>query len=162
MSAGRPEQLYESDFYAWTQAQAKELRRFARTRPNLPLDLAHIAEEIRDLGKSERDAVFSFSQQILQHFLLLEHSPAVEQKRYWMDEIDGFRIRMKRKLSPTIRRHLKRELPELYADGRRVVARKMRRYGEEQAAAALPADCPYTVEQVLGDWLPGEGPLNPP
>ena len=44
-----------SDFYAWTQAQAKELRRFARTRPNLPLDLAHLAEEIEDLGMSERE-----------------------------------------------------------------------------------------------------------
>ena len=54
MSSLPPEQLYESDFYAWTQVQAKELRRLARVRPNLPLDLAHIAEEIRDLGKSER------------------------------------------------------------------------------------------------------------
>ena len=53
MTAMRAEQLYESDFYAWTQAQARELRRFARTRPNVPLDLAHLAEEIRDLGKSE-------------------------------------------------------------------------------------------------------------
>ena len=75
MSATRPEQLYETDFFAWTQAQAKELRRFARTRPNLPLDLGHLAEEIRDLGKSERDAVFSLAQQIIQHFLLIEHSP---------------------------------------------------------------------------------------
>jgi hypothetical protein len=29
------------------------LRRLARTQPNLPLDLAHIAEEIPDLGNSE-------------------------------------------------------------------------------------------------------------
>jgi hypothetical protein len=160
MSATRPDQLYESDFYAWTQTQAKELRRFARTRPNVPLDLAHIAEEIQDLGKSERDAVFSLAQQILQHFLLIEHSPALEHRAHWMDEIDEFRARMKRKLSPTIRRHLKRELPELYTDGRQIVGRKMRRYGEAHAAAALPAECPYTVEQVLGDWLPGEGPLD--
>ena len=161
MTATRPEQLYEFDFYAWTQAQAKELRRFARTRPNAPLDLAHIAEEIQDLGKSERDAVFSLSQQILQHFLLIEHSPALEQRPHWMDEIDEFRTRMKRKLSPTIRRHLKRELPELYVDGRRIVARKMRRHGEVQAVASLPAECPYSMEQVLGDWLPNEGPLSP-
>jgi Domain of unknown function DUF29 len=161
MSGTQPEQLYESDFYAWTQDQAKELRRLARTRPNVPLDLAHLAEEIQDLGKSERDAVFSLAQQILQHFLLIEHSPAVEQRRHWMDEVDDFRVQMKRKLSPTIRRHLKRELSELYADGRRIVARKMRRYEEEHAAAALPAGCPYTVEQVLGDWLPGEGRLDP-
>ena len=54
MSAAPVEQLYEDDFYAWTQAQAKELRRFARSRPNLPLDLAHIAEEIADLGTEQR------------------------------------------------------------------------------------------------------------
>ena len=91
MRATRPEQLYETDFYAWTQAQAKELRRFARTRPNLPLDLAHIAGEIRDLGKSERDAVSSLVQQIIQHLLLIEHSPAIDQRLHWADEIDGFR-----------------------------------------------------------------------
>jgi hypothetical protein len=50
----RARDLYEEDFYAWTQAQAKELRRFARLRPNLPLDLGHIALEIADLGKEQR------------------------------------------------------------------------------------------------------------
>jgi hypothetical protein len=46
--------LYEEDFYAWTQAQARELRRFAESRPNVALDLPHLAEEIRDLGKEQR------------------------------------------------------------------------------------------------------------
>jgi len=154
MSATRPEQLYETDFYAWTQGQAKELRRFARTRPNLPLDLAHIAEEIRDLGKSEHDAVFSLTQQIIQHFLLIEHSPAIDQRLHWADEIDGFRDRIERKLSPTIRRRLKRSLGEVYADARRRVRRTMERHGEQQAAAALPEACPYRLEQILGDWEP--------
>ena len=153
-----PSQLYDTDFYAWTRQQATELRRFARTRPNLPLDLEHIAEEIQDLGKSEHDAVFSLAQRIVEHFLLIEHSPATDQRLHWADEIDGFRDQMKRKLSATIRRHLRRDFGEVYADGRRIVERKMRRYGEEQAAAALPATCPYTVEQVLGDWLPDTGP----
>ena len=154
MSATRPEQLYESDFYAWTQAQAKELHRFARTRPNLPLDLAHLAEEIRDLGKSERDTVFSCAELIMQHFLLVEHSTASENRPHWLDEIDHFRTRMRRKLSPTPRRSLKRALEEVYADARRTVARKMRRYGEDANAAALPETCPYTLEQIMGDWEP--------
>ena len=154
MNATRPEQLYEADFYAWTQAQAKELRRFARTRPNLPLDLAHIAEEIRDLGKSERDAVFSRAQQILQHLLLIEHSPAIDQRLHWADEIDGFRDQIERKLSPSIRRRLKRALGELYSAARRRVQRKMQRHGEQQAAGALPEACPYSLEQILGDWEP--------
>jgi hypothetical protein len=149
-----PNQLYEADFYAWTRQQALALRRFARTRPNLPLDLEHIAEEIQDLGKSERDTVYSLARQIMQHLLLVEHSPATEQRRHWMDEIDEFRAQMTRKLSPTVRRHLKRDLGGVYGDGRRIVERKMGRYGEGRAAAALPAHCPYTVEQVLGDWLP--------
>jgi hypothetical protein len=80
MSVRQPEQLYETDFYAWTQAQAKELRRFARTRPNVPLDLAHLAEEIQDLGKSEYEAVFSLTQRIIEHLLLIEHSSATDQR----------------------------------------------------------------------------------
>ncbi len=154
MREATPSQLYDADFYAWTQRQATELRRFARTRPNLPLDLAHLAEEIRDLGKSERDAVFSLAQRVMEHLLLIEHSPATDQRLHWADEIDGFRDQMKRKLSPTIRRHLKRELGEVYSDGRRMVERKMRRYGEEATTGGLPATCPYTIEQLLGDWLP--------
>jgi Domain of unknown function DUF29 len=161
MSATRPEQLYEADFYAWTQAQAKELRRLARTRPNVPLDLAHIAEEIRDLGKSEYDAAFSLVQQILQHFLLIEHSPATDQRVHWADEIDEFRDRLERKLSPTIRRRLKREFADAFARARRRVQRKMARYGETRAAAALPEDCPYTLDQALGEWLPPHGALHP-
>jgi Domain of unknown function DUF29 len=157
MSATRPEQLYETDFYAWTQAQAKELRRFAKTRPNLPLDLTHIAEEILDLGMSERSAVFSFARLIIQHFLLATHSPAAGQREHWLDEVDEFRSQIEDKLTPTIRRDLEAELAALYGRARRNVARKMRRYGEATAAAALPDACPYTLEQILGDWEPGAG-----
>jgi hypothetical protein len=156
MSATQLEQLYETDFYAWTQAQAKELRRFARTRPNAPLDLAHIAEEIRDLGKSEYEAVFSLVQQIMQHFLLIEHSPARDQRLHWADEIDEFRDQLDRKLSPAIRRRLQREFEEAFARARRREQRKMERYGETKRAAALPSECPYTLAQVIGDWLPDD------
>ena len=162
MRTRSPEQLYESDFYAWTQAQARELRRFARLRPNAALDLAHIAEEIRNSGKSERDTVFSLAQRIIEHFLLIEHSPATDRRLHWADEIDQFRTRMKRKLSPTIRRHLKAALGELFGDARALVARKMERHGEGQAAAALPAACPYSLDQILGDWLPDGTAQSPP
>jgi hypothetical protein len=53
MTSVRPEQVYEDDSYAWTQAQAKEQRRFAWSRPHLP----PIAEEIADLGKSQHDSL---------------------------------------------------------------------------------------------------------
>ena len=155
MSATRPEQLYETDFYAWTQAQAKELRRFAKTRPNLPLDLGHIALEIEDLGMSERSAVVSFVRLI--HPALpardrIRRPP--DQRHHWLDEVDEFRSQIEDKLTPTIRRDVEAELDAIYGRARRNVTRKMRRYGEAAAAAALPEACPYTLEQILGDWEP--------
>ncbi len=158
MSATRPEQLYETDFYAWTQAQAKELRRFAKSRPNLPLDLGHIAEEIEDLGMSERSAVFSLVRLIMQHFLLATFSPATEQRHHWLDEVDEFRSQIEDKLTPTIRRDVEAALAAIYGRARRNVARKMRRYGETAAVTALPEACPYSLEQILGDWEPGANP----
>ena len=155
MSATRPEQLYETDFYAWTQAQAKELRRFAKSRPNLPLDLGHLALEIEDLGMSERSAVFSFVRLIIQHFLLATCSPAADQRPHWLDEVDEFRSQIEDKLTPTIRRDVEAGLAAIYGRARRNAARKMRRYGEAAAAAALPEGYPYTLDQIIGDWEPG-------
>jgi hypothetical protein len=57
-------------------------------------------------------------------------------------------------LTPTLRRELDEELPELYARARQRAAASMRDHGEHAAAAALPQSCPYTAEQITGDWLP--------
>ena len=86
MSDGSAADLYEHDFYAWTQLQAKELRRFARSRPNLPLDLPHIAEEIADLRRSQRDSLRSWTAHVIEHLLLFEHPPAREPRRGWIGE----------------------------------------------------------------------------
>jgi hypothetical protein len=152
-----PSELYETDFYAWTQAQARELRRLERMRPNSALDLAHLAEEIRDLGRSERNAVFGLTRQVIQHLLLLEHAPATRPRRQWADEVDGFRPQIKDRITPTIRRHLARKLDELFAEARDLAERKLRRHDEHEAADSLPPTCPYSLDQILGNWLPAEG-----
>lgn len=51
--------LYETDFYAWTRRQARELRRLKQLRLNVELDLDHVAEEIEDLGGTLRKSVRS-------------------------------------------------------------------------------------------------------
>ncbi len=153
-TARRPEQLYDDDFFAWTQLQARELRRFARSRPNLPLDLAHLAEEVADLGKERRDALRSWTARIIEHLLLLEHSPAKEPRRGWTREVLNFRREIERRLTPTLRRDLKRRLPRLYDEARRTLAFEFERYGEADIAARLPERCPYTLDQVLGDFWP--------
>jgi hypothetical protein len=108
MSGRSAAELYENDFFAWTQLQAKELRRFARSRPNLPLDLAHIAEEIADLGKEQRNALRSWTARIIEHLLLLEHSPTDDLRRGWIDELVNFRREIELRMTPTLRRDLAR------------------------------------------------------
>jgi hypothetical protein len=154
MATALLEDLYEQDFYAWTREQAEGLRRLAQSRPNLSLDLARIAEEIEDLGMSERSAVFSFVRLIMQHCMLTTYSPATEQRRHWLDEVDEFRSQIEDKLTPTIRRDVEADFGMIYVRARRNAIRKMRRFGEE--VAAIPEACPYTIEQILGDWEPDE------
>jgi hypothetical protein len=41
-----------------------------------------------------------------------------------------------------------------YEEARSDLARKLERYGEAAVAAGLPERCPYTLDQVLGDFWP--------
>src|SRR5689334_23552940 len=111
---------YENDFYAWTQYQAEVLRTL-RTRDNR-FDREHLAEEIEDLGKSERDAVRSQVRRILIHFLKLACSPARNPRFDWTDSIVEARSVLDNKLSPTLRRDLEENLPRLYAYARKQAA----------------------------------------
>jgi Domain of unknown function DUF29 len=154
MSARSAAELYDHDFFAWTQLQAKELRRFARSRPNLPLDLAHIAEEIADLGTEQRNAVRSWTARVIEHLLLLEHSPASDPRRGWINEIVTLRRDIERRLTPVLRRDLKRHLEARYEEARGDLARKLALYGEAHVADRLPTTCPYALDQVLGDFWP--------
>ena len=154
MGTVRADRLYDEDFFAWTRLQARELRRFARTRPNLPLDLGHLAEEIADLGTEQRNALRSWTARIIEHLLLLEHSPATAPRCGWIDEIGTFRRDIELRMSATLRRDLQRQLPRLYDLARRHLQRKLERYGEAEVAARLPERCPYSLDQVLGDFWP--------
>jgi hypothetical protein len=154
MSARSATDLYEDDFFAWTQLQAKELRRFARSRPNLPLDLAHLAQEIADLGKSQRDSLRSWTRRIIEHLLLMAYSPAQEPRRGWIAEIVDFRSEIEERLTPTLHRDLQRQLSHLYDRARSDLARKLERYGEGEVAGRLPERCPYSLDQVLSDFWP--------
>ena len=153
MAARAPESLYEEDFYAWTQVQARALRRLADSRHNLPLDLAHLTEEIRDLGKEQRNALRSWTTRIIEHLLLLQHSAASDPRRGWIGEIVDFRGEIEGRLTPTLRRDLQRQLPVLYDRARRNLLRKLAAHGEPDMPH-LPEACPFALDQLLGDWWP--------
>lgn len=112
---------YDDDFYAWTQYQAEVLRSLHVSDNRF--DREHVAEEIEDLGKSERDTVRSQIRRIIEHFLRLAHSPAGQPRIDWMATIDDARETLSDKLTATLRRDAEESLEELYAEGRRQAAR---------------------------------------
>jgi hypothetical protein len=144
---------YEDDFYAWTQHQAEVLR----TMPvsDNRFDREHVAEEIEDLGKSERDAVRSQIRRIIEHLLKLAYSPAEQPRFNWMHSISDARAALEDKLSPTLRRDVEATLEKLYADGRRNATLGLRTFGEQEAAEAFPEKCPYSLDEICRqDWYP--------
>jgi len=144
---------YGEDFYAWTQYQAEVLRSL-RTDDHR-FDREHLAEEIEDLGKSTRKGVRSQLRRVLEHFLKLDYSPASLPRRGWQRSILDARQDLQEDLTPALRRDAEANFGKLYAAAREGVATDFRDFGEPEAAAGLPAECPYTLEQVLQDgWYP--------
>src|SRR5947209_1243195 len=144
---------YDDDFYAWTQYQAEVLRSL-RTRDNR-FDREHVAEEIEAVGRNERDAVRSQMRRILEHFLKLAHSPAQDPRSGWIETILDARSVLDDKISPTLRQDIEAALPKLYRDARRKVEVSLRAHGELEAAAGLPAESIYKLDQILADdWYP--------
>jgi Domain of unknown function DUF29 len=144
---------YDDDFYAWTQHQAAVLR--SMEVADNRFDREHVAEEIEDLGKSERYAVRSQIRRILDHFLKLAHSPAATPRFDWIESIEDARETLEDKSTATLHRDAAEALNELYERSRRKVARALRQFGEVEAADGLPQACPYSLEDIFReDWNP--------
>jgi hypothetical protein len=145
--------LYEEDFYAWTQEQAELLRRGPAGANRLDAEL--VAEEIEDLGRSELHAAQSLCEHIIEHLLKLEYSGLVEPADHWRRETVEWRLQLERKLTRSIIAKL--DLPDRY----RAALRLLRFFERDLPGltARVPAECPYSLEQILGgdgdeDWFP--------
>jgi Domain of unknown function DUF29 len=146
----RTTDLYEQDFYAWAREQATLLRagRFEE------LDLAHLTQEVDDLGEALYRSVRSRIRTIIEHLLKLEHSPAPDPRGGWYDTVIRQRSDLLDELTPGIRREIGAELPGLYDRARTDAGTSLHKHGEHAAADALPESCPYTLDRITGDWLP--------
>jgi hypothetical protein len=138
--------LYASDFYAWTQAQAEALRR--RAAGAKELDYENLAEEVGDMGKSELDAVESLMTNVLVHLIKIDMSMRAEPKAHWRAEIVAFRKGWRRKLSPSVRRIAAQDLELLHRDAFEIVAAQ---FAAEELETPLDATRRWTLEQVLGE-----------
>jgi hypothetical protein len=133
--------LYDSDFFEWTQRSAELIRqgRFSEA------DLEHIAEEIEDMGKRDRREVRSRLTVLIAHRLKWNYQPEqrspswratiMEQRRQIVLVLDD---------SPSLRRAAVEELASIYAK-----AVKEAREDTGLAPNAFPKTCPYSLTDLL-------------
>jgi hypothetical protein len=149
--------LYERDYYAWLRDQVRALRE----RRIEEVDWDNVAEEIEDLGKSERRGISSHLAKVVEHLLKLEYAHGIFSEynaRAWRLSVRSARRQIRKLLneSPSLGPQLEEMLIDAYEDGR-LEALRDRRLKED----ILPKASPWTLAQVMDDtFLPGQ-PISP-
>ncbi|HEY9850931.1 MAG TPA: DUF29 domain-containing protein [Leptolyngbyaceae cyanobacterium] len=141
-------QLYDTDFYAWTQEQAKLLR-----EGNLEcLDISNLVEEIESLGKQEQQELVNRLGILIGHLLKWEFQ-SENRSRSWFATIREQRRRIHRllKKNPSLKSYLPEALGEASEDGLDLAVRET-----SLSYKVFPSECAYNLEQILdANFFPG-------
>lgn len=139
---------YDQDFYAWSREQASLLRSGQYGR----LDVAHLVEEIEDLGKRERRALESRLAVLLGHLLKWHYQPGYPSRKSWRATINTQRRAIAKLLdeNPSLAARLDEIIRDAYPDAVDLaVAETPLDYD------AFPESCPWDQIQIQGTFLPG-------
>jgi hypothetical protein len=133
--------LYETDFFQWTQETSDRLRRGEFTM----IDVPALAEEVEDLGKRQKSALQNRLAVLIGHLLKWDQQTG-RRSSSWQAAIKLQRSRIERLLnqSPSLRAFASETLPEAYSDG---VLLALKDTGLDEKL--FPKTCPYTVEEIL-------------
>lgn len=140
--------LYESDYALWAEVMAQKLqeKRFSELEE---LDLKNLVEEIQDLSKRERDKLLSSIRLILHHLLKWDYQ-IQKRSKSWQITIERERenIQLYLEDSPSLKRYLVQEwVNKMY--------RTARLDANKETRLEMPANCPYTVQDVFEKLIEG-------
>ena len=133
--------LYDRDFYAWANEQAALLR--AGKLANA--DIAHIAEEIESMGRTEKRELVSRLTVLLMHLLKWRFQPE-RQSRSWAATIRNQRLDVADHLvdNPSLKARLARSLAAAYERARNSAAAET-----DLAESLFPLECPWSFDQIM-------------
>ena len=142
MAEAAGKNLYDHDFYAWTQDQAARLRQL--TGDNR-FDAEHVAEEIADLGKEAVNKTASNLERCLEHLVKLAVSPATAPIGKWRGEVYRFAGHVRRYFTEAMRDKI--DVEQIWRDAVQAASEDMRDYGETPPTAV--GDAPLTLDAIL-------------
>ena len=137
----RPNTLYETDLYAWTQEQAQLLRE----RRWDDLDLENLVDEVASVGGSEKREIRNRLTVLLAHMLKWKYQPG-RRSPSWIGTMFEQRGQLTDIVtsSPSLREYFQAQVERRYLSGRLEAAKET-----GIAFGLFPEECPFTVEQVL-------------
>jgi hypothetical protein len=140
-------QTYEGDILAWSEHQAELLRRIAAGEivNSAELDWLNIAEEVESVGRSELRACEGLLRQALVHMLKMRVWPDSPAFLGWEEESTRFRQEAADAFSPSMRRRI--DMGRLY----RQALKQMPKQIDGRSLPPLPAECPFTLDELLGE-----------
>ena len=111
------------------------------------------------MGKSELRAVESLIENILVHLILLWADPAAPSVGGWRGEITAWRVAVRRRITPSMRRKI--GMDELWRDALTIGCAKLAAWDETKAAAARTtltgSHCPFDLAApVTEEFDPSE------
>lgn len=145
--ASSNQQIYGSDFYAWTLQSADLLRQ----KKFSELDIEHLAEEIESIGKSDKRELLSRFAVLLAHLLKWQFQ-AKKRSKSWKCTIEEQRDELIALLqdSPSLKNELASKKDQAYRSAVRKAVRETSLDKER-----FPDLCPFTLKQCLDfDFLP--------
>jgi hypothetical protein len=141
--------LYENDFYAWTQQQALLLQQQQWSE----LDLPNLIEEIESLGRQQRAELRNRLSVLIGHLLKWEYQQE-RRGRSWLNTIRVQRIDTLELIEEnfSLKPYLQESLQNAYKKGVALAS------GETNLPVKIfPSACPYTLEEILSEvFYPGE------
>ena len=134
--------LYDKDFYAWANQQAALLRAGKLDAA----DIAHIAEEIESMGRTEKRELVNRLAILLLHLLKWQFQPE-RRGRSWQFSIREQRRKLHRHMrdNPSLKAVLSEAIADAYEDA---VADAVQETGLPEST--FPAICPYLFD-LMGD-----------
>ena len=144
MTRPPPHSTYDDDFFAWTREQAAALREVPLTGARL--DIAHVAEEIEDLGKRDLREVRSYLTRLFEHLAKIKSCPTSADVPHWLSECGHFRDSAADAFSPSMRQLI--DLDKIWGRGRQRAQNFLQASG---APVSVPLDCPFKLDEILSD-----------
>ena len=139
--------LYDKDYYLWLEETVQLLQEGKFT----DLDIFNLIEEIKDMGRSEKNALESNLIVLLMHLLKWKYQPE-KQSGSWRRSIREHRRRILKafKNSPSFKRYLEVVFDESYQEARKQAADETGR-----SLNTFPKNCPFKIEEIIdSEYLP--------